>query len=99
TRFSRDWSSDVCSSDLQCHSLPLLYLILAEEMNAKAWMALAPQHAYIVFESDKGLINFETTNGHLVDDEWIMKSGFISTNSIKRSEERRVGKECRSRCQ
>ena len=38
----------------QCHSLPLLYLILAEEMDAKAWMALAPQHAYIVFESDRG---------------------------------------------
>src|SRR5690606_40435054 len=28
TRFSRDWSSDVCSSDLGVHFLPLFQLLL-----------------------------------------------------------------------
>ncbi|MCB6089733.1 hypothetical protein LIT77_13560, partial [Flavobacterium psychrophilum] len=33
----------------QCHSLPLLYLTLAEEIGATAYLALAPKHSYIKF--------------------------------------------------
>src|SRR5436309_12708686 len=56
TRFSRDWSSDVCSSDLQLHRLP------------------------------------RRPGDHQGD----QRRG-PGADAVRRSEERRVGKECRSR--
>lgn len=84
----QDWSKMFVTKLLktgsgQCHSLPLLYLILAEELGTEAWLSLAPQHSYIIFQSDHGLLNFETTNGYITDDEWVMRSGFITANAIK----------------
>lgn len=67
----------------QCHSLPLMYLVLAEYLDAKAYLSLAPEHSYIQFYGKKGnAYNFETTNGKLVSDSWLMQSGFINTNAI-----------------
>src|SRR5690606_40281173 len=62
TRFSRDWSSDVCSSDLDLSSLPPLHLQTGCEHNGKFY-----------------------------------RDGDRIPNAESRSEERRVGKECRSR--
>src|SRR5690606_41184201 len=63
TRFSRDWSSDVCSSDL---------VICPYELDRK------------------GLMMY----GQMTAGSWI----YIGSQGIvQRSEERRVGKECRSR--
>src|SRR5690606_41048224 len=59
TRFSRDWSSDVCSSDLDVH----------------------PERAFPV-------VHVAGTNG---------KGSTSALVCAMRSEERRVGKECRSR--
>jgi antitoxin component HigA of HigAB toxin-antitoxin module len=69
----------------QCHSLPLLYLILAEEIKAKAWLALAPEHSYIKFADNTGrnILNFETTNGNAVSYDWLMESGYINSLAIK----------------
>jgi hypothetical protein len=69
----------------QCISMPLLYLILAEELNAKAWLALAPEHSFIVFkDSINGhSYNFETTNGHITSDNWVMASGYINVNALR----------------
>jgi len=67
----------------QCHSLPLLYLILAEEMDTKAWLSLAPEHSFVIFNSDYGLTNFEATNGNIVTEEWLMQSGYINSNAIR----------------
>lgn len=67
----------------QCHSMPLLYLILAEELNANAYLALAPNHSYIKFGNQKQAYCFETTNGTFTSDEWIVSSGFISATAIK----------------
>src|SRR3712207_8157154 len=69
TRYWRDWSSDVCSSDLNLRAHSGLF---------EEWLEDACEHArgYLVFES---LGN-------------IALIGFVG-----RSEERRVGKECRSR--
>ncbi|ELM3645245.1 hypothetical protein RYR26_002522, partial [Flavobacterium psychrophilum] len=48
----------------QCHSLPLLYLTLAEEIGATAYLALAPKHSYIKFQDEnKKWYNIELTNG------------------------------------
>ena len=86
----QDWSKMFVSKLLnngkgQCHSLPLLYLILAEETETKAWLAFAPEHSYIIFgdHSKHQYYNFETTNGNLVSNDWIMESGYISTPAIR----------------
>src|SRR5439155_14823190 len=65
TRWPRDWSSDVCSSDL---------VFLKEEMGQ-------PSEPFLLFEIPVG--------GRRRDHRQCRGD---------RSEERRVGKECRSRC-
>ena len=67
----------------QCHSMPLLYLILAEELNANAYLALAPNHSYVKFGNQYQAFGFETTNGTFTTDEWIVASGYISPTAIK----------------
>src|SRR5690606_39437751 len=75
TRFSRDWSSDVCSSDL---FLPEYLERLTAETSvvpAVNQIELHPhlqQHASREYHAERGI-------------------------ATERSEERRVGKECRSR--
>lgn len=86
----KDWSKMFVTKLLndrkgQCHSLPLLYLILAEQCGAKAWLSYAPEHSFIIFsDNHKRLFyNFETTNGNIVSTDWIMESGFVNTASIR----------------
>ncbi|MDI3322372.1 hypothetical protein [Pinibacter soli] len=68
----------------QCHSLPLIYLMLAEQLHAKAWLSLAPQHSFIQFmDGNNNLLNFETTNGQLVSSAWLQQSGFINANALR----------------
>lgn len=68
----------------QCHSMPLLYLMLAEELEARAFLSTAPEHSYIQFPGRSGKnYNFETTSGILVSNNWLMQSGFINTTAIK----------------
>ena len=55
----------------QCHSLPLLYLIVAEELNVNAYLGLAPNHSYVKFGNQYQSYNFETTNGTFVTDQWL----------------------------
>lgn len=85
-----DWSNMFVTKLLetgkgQCHSMPLLYLIFAQEINAKAWISLAPQHSYIKFPDNTGrsILNFETTQGSPVTNDWLMESGFINSIAIK----------------
>src|SRR5690606_40106710 len=65
TRFSRDWSSDVCSSDLG------LVLFGAQQFRSQV-------HKRVVGNAGTGLY------------------GRMDMDELARSEERRVGKECRS---
>lgn len=68
----------------QCHSLPLLYLILCEETGAEAYLAYSPSHSYIKFKDDSGnWYNIELTNKHIVTDAFIVGSGFITAEAIK----------------
>lgn len=85
-----DWSNMFVTKLLktgkgQCHSMPLLYLIFAQEINAKAWLSLAPQHSYIQFPDNTGrnMLNFETTQGNPVTNDWLMESGFINSMAIR----------------
>ena len=64
-----DWSKMFVTKLLatqtgQCHSMPLLYLILAEEINAEAYLSYSPNHSYIRFPDDnRKWHNIELTNG------------------------------------
>src|SRR5690606_40486475 len=76
TRFSRDWSSDVCSSDL--------YMYMADVVTDPRW-----QRTYGTFGEDPEFIS--DVIGRIIDE---FQGEELGKN---RSEERRVGKECRAR--
>jgi len=67
----------------QCHSLPLLYLILAEQTNTPAHLAFSPSHSYIKIQDNKGQWhNLELTNGMFTTDQYLMYSGFIKAEAL-----------------
>ncbi len=66
-----------------CHSLPYLYKILADEIGAKAYIAVAPNHFYIKHHSKaNGWYNTELTSGIFPIDAWLMASGYIHLDAI-----------------
>ncbi|MFT4023318.1 MAG: hypothetical protein QM664_05995 [Flavihumibacter sp.] len=68
----------------QCRSFPLLYLCLAEQVGAKAYLSLSPNHSFIQFFDKKGRqYNFETTNGNLVSIAWLMQSTNVNATAYK----------------
>lgn len=68
----------------QCHSLPLVYLMIAEQLGAKAWLSLAPSHSFIQFMDNRGrLLDFETTNGNIVSGSWVAGSGYINGKALR----------------
>src|SRR5690606_41099498 len=78
TRFSRDWSSDVCSSDLKNDRSCVLLLTVA------GWQILLPGD--ISRQVELQLLQ-----------RYLKLTADILLLSHHRSEERRIGKECRSR--
>src|SRR5690606_39464906 len=88
TRFSRDWSSDVCSSDLA--SVAMHYLPASE--GDKAGLAAFQNDEYYYF-----LGVARTAEGTVIQLEKRAGGDPEIVASRPRSEERRVGKECRSR--
>src|SRR3712207_7677161 len=77
TRYWRDWSSDVCSSDLYVFSFILL-LVIYGVTELEDWL-------------EWGILNFVLAALFLC---WPVH---LYLAMRRRSEERRVGKECRSR--
>ena len=68
----------------QCHSLPLVYLMIAEQLGAKAWLSLAPEHSFIQFTDSHGrLLDYETTNGNIVSGSWMAGSGYINAKALR----------------
>src|SRR5690606_40881131 len=84
TRFSRDWSSDVCSSDLYLREKSVVNDGLAKAFPNVRFEESPPEldHA-----GDIDYLGFVTED----------KAFGIQIKPVTRSEERRVGKECRSR--
>src|SRR5256886_4945803 len=83
TRFDCDWSSDVCSSDLDRLRNPL-------GLPCNGFEALIDWRVKILFAAVG-----TDPHGDLIDiDGLAMK---LKPDAFSRSEERRVGKECRSR--
>ncbi|MBF0647417.1 hypothetical protein IR083_01120 [Dysgonomonas sp. GY75] len=85
----KDWSKMFMSKLLKtgkgnCHSLPYLYKILADELNIPCNLAFAPNHIYIKLFSEKtGWYNTELTNGTFPIDAWIMASGYVTIDAIR----------------
>jgi hypothetical protein len=85
----QDWSKMFVSKLLssksgQCHSLPLLYLILCEETSTPANLAFSPSHTYAKFKDQSGnWHNLELTNGRIVSDAFILGSGYITAEALK----------------
>lgn len=85
----QDWSNMFVSKLLithkgNCHSLPYLYKILADELDASCWLALAPNHIYIKNRCKKsGWYNTELTSGVFPIDAWIMGSGYIPLEAVQ----------------
>jgi hypothetical protein len=68
----------------QCHSLPLVYLMIAEQVGAKAWLSLAPEHSFVQFMDSHGrLLDYETTNGNIVSGSWMAGSGYINAKALR----------------
>src|SRR5690606_39341014 len=80
TRFSRDWSSDVCSSDLEFSNGHFAGIFLSRRILKFHFQGLP--FGKCLLQIVKGFIPFNNETTAL-------------NGPINRSEERRVGKECR----
>ncbi|MES2731794.1 MAG: hypothetical protein V4714_08600, partial [Bacteroidota bacterium] len=84
----QDWSNTFVTKLLatrlgNCHSLPFLYKILAEETGAQAYLSIAPNHIYLQHHNKQtGWYNTELTSGSFPVDAWLMASGYISTQTV-----------------
>ncbi len=68
----------------QCHSLPLLYKIIADEMRTEAYIAYAPLHSYIKHRDEIGeWVNVELTTGRVVADEFYISTYDVTTDDIR----------------
>ncbi|SFF57749.1 transglutaminase family protein [Thermoflexibacter ruber] len=85
----QSWTSQFVSKLLntkkgQCHSMPLLYLILAQEMGVEAYLSTAPEHYFVRVKDKNGnLQNLELTNGMFTSNAFILASGFIKTEALR----------------
>lgn len=85
----KDWSNMFVSTLLatgkgNCHSMPLLYKLIMNQLGEKCWLALAPNHMYIKAKTrQSGWYNIELTTGHHPTDAWIITSGFIHLDAIR----------------
>src|SRR5690606_39331693 len=92
TRFSRDWSSDVCSSDLAHLDVEVDYPLDSDEyLHASAFITS-------MTAAWRGPSTGSTAKNtrDALPRQSIQQCMFRSRTGWKRSEERRVGKECRS---
>lgn len=84
-----DWSTMFVTKLLMtnrgnCHSLPYLYKILADEIGATCWLSFAPNHMYIKNRCKKiGWYNTELTSGEFPIDAWILTSGYIPIDAVR----------------
>src|SRR5690606_40204806 len=96
TRFSRDWSSDVCSSDLIYGDRDLESWVerLIQLMAYPAGMARVQAHQNHWDQRDIALISYGDSIHRAGEKPLVTLRRFLAAEL--RSEERRVGKECAS---
>lgn len=85
----KDWSNMFVQKLLetnkgQCNSMPRLYLILAEEIGAEAFLSTSPNHSYIKFRDENNYwYNVELTNHMFTTNSAILQSGFIKAEALQ----------------
>src|SRR5690606_40053467 len=96
TRFSRDWSSDVCSSDLITDRMAhqIINTVMIPYFKENNFYGGLDAGSDAIFKALKGEYK-ETRKRSSKENEGIPV--FVILFFIVRSEERRVGKECRCR--
>jgi len=68
----------------QCHSMPLYYLVLAEEMGAEAYWSFSPRHSFVKIQDDKGdWHNLELTCKAILSDTHYMNSSYIKAEALQ----------------
>ena len=68
----------------QCHSMPLYYLVLAEEMEAEAYWSFSPRHSFVKIQDDKGnWHNLELTCKAILSDAHYMNSSYIKAEALQ----------------
>src|SRR5207247_6828181 len=87
TRSTRDWSSDVCSSDLALYHDNFYHCLWLSHF---ARLGKYSKHYRRHHLRDDKWEDWRARRDHRLSPVWILRS--------LRSEERRVGKECGSRC-
>src|SRR2546430_4564354 len=90
TRFDCDWSSDVCSSDLR---VLVVFIGHAAEIDGRAYLAPIEGELGVA----ETLIPLDWVYKQLAECKARQKVLVVDVCRLDRSEERRVGKECRSR--
>lgn len=86
---TKNWSNMTVTKLLttrkgNCHSLPYLYKILCENLNAPCHLALAPNHIYIKHRAERGgMYNTELTSAAFPIDAWLMASSYISLEAVQ----------------
>jgi hypothetical protein len=67
----------------QCHSLPLLYMILAQEIGTEAFLSYSPSHSYVkIRDKYNRWYNIELTNGLITSDAAVMESGYVKSEAL-----------------
>ena len=85
----KDWSNMFVTTLLEtrqgnCHSLPILYKLIVEEMGERAWLSFAPNHLYIKLRNEQsGWYNTELTSGYFPTDAWLIASGYIHLDAVR----------------
>ncbi|MCD7974181.1 MAG: hypothetical protein LUG18_16205 [Candidatus Azobacteroides sp.] len=67
-----------------CHSLPILYKILADELGAEALLAIVPMHVYVKHRDENGnWWNLELTTGSFSRSSFLMEAFNVSEAAVQ----------------
>lgn len=68
----------------QCVSMPLYYLVLAEEMGAEAFWSFSPKHSFVKIQDEQGLwYNLELTCKAVLSDAHYINNSYIKAEALQ----------------
>jgi len=84
-RFDSHFITKLMASNVgQCYSMPLYFLILAEEMNAESYWSLSPKHSHVKIRDKKGnWYNIELTCSSILSDAHYTNSSYIKAEALR----------------
>jgi hypothetical protein len=68
----------------QCHSMPLYYLVLAEEIGSEAYWSFSPKHSFVKIKDDnEDWYNLELTCSAILSDAHYMNNSYIKAEALR----------------